>query len=354
MGTATYGAMVNSSPVSASEARDSARTRTAVVIPVYFPPDADNALAAELLADNVTSCVAAVDDAGMICLSVDGVDSGVEIADKLASRHGATLVVAEENMGKLHGVRTGAAVMLQREPEFLAVIDADGDHFANELQNLVRAALYVRYQFAAMDCLVLGRRISRHRPMGLLRGELEELADRLLLDALVYHSNVSHRPLRWECATTLEEFPDFHSGYKLFTGAIAEAVFLQKPEFCGVSEAAYYRHGCESVMVVEGLRAGAYFALANRTTLNEQPVSTFGRLDRERLVADKIVWPMRRLGVPVVFVDQWLRNHIPRLLLNTLAPQGKEELVRIRNLIADEMGLPDVEPDQLTSGPLFL
>jgi hypothetical protein len=152
----------------------------------------------------------------------------------------------------------------------------------------------------------------------------------------------------------MEEYPDFHSGFKVFSRAATEAVFLRPPALCGVPETAYFRHGCESVMTVEAVRAGAQLVLVNRTTLNEQPVSTFGRLDRERLVADKIVWPCRRLGVPQAFLDQWLRNHIPRLLLNTLVPDGKRELVAIRELIAADCGLPPVDAAELTAGPLFL
>ena len=107
-------------------------------------------------------------------------------------------------------------------------------------------------------------------------------------------------------------------------------------------------------MTVEAHLAGADLVLVNRTTLNEQPVSTFGRLDRGRLVADKIIWPCRRLGVPPHFLDQWLSNHMPRLLLPTLVPEGKRELVAIRELIAADYGLPPMAPDQLTTGPLFI
>ena len=69
------------------------------------------------------------------------------------------------------------------------------------------------------------------------------------------------------------------------------------------------------------------------------------------MVADKIIWPCKRLGVPASFVDQWLRNHMPRLLLNTLAPEGKEELLQIRRLVLAAFGL---EAGELSWGPLFV
>ena len=340
--------------VGAATALAETRAATGIAIPVYLPPGADNDTGVALLADNLSACVAAVDDPTAICLAVDGADCGAGPAGELARRFGTCLVVGERNRGKLHALRAGVERLWERtELTWIAAIDADGDHFANELANLVRGALHARARGAA-EVLVIGRRLSRHRPLGFLRGELEELADRVLLDALTWHAAVSHRPLRLVHATTMEEFPDFHSGFKLFSRGAAAAVFRAPAALCGVSEAAYYRHGCEAVMTVEALRAGACLVLANRTTLNEQPVSTFGRLDRERLVADKIVWPCRRLGVPPPFLDQWLHNHIPRLLLTTLVPEGKRELVAIRERIAAEYGLPPADATALTSGPLFV
>lgn len=330
------------------------RRHTGIVIPVYFPQEVDNNLGRALLEDNVQAYLTQVDDPQVICLSVDGAPYGKDIATAIAARHGVQVICAAHNKGKLHAVRNGVAHLCgQATFAYIAAVDSDGDHFANELLNLVRAAHYATQRAGVADVLVLGRRISRHRPMGLLRGELEELADRVLLDALAYHAAINGTPLRLECATTLEEFPDFHSGFKLFSGAVAQAVFLRPPQLCGVEEVAYFRHGCEAVMSVEALLAGAYLVLVNRTTLNEQPISTFGLLERTRMVADKMVWPCKRLGVPGPFVDQWLRNHMPRLLLPTLIPQGKEELLEIRRLVLEEFAL-EAGDDEVMWGPLFV
>ena len=173
-----------------------------------------------------------------------------------------------------------------------------------------------------------------------VEGELsqQELADRVLLDALAYRAAITGRPLRMEYANTLDEFPDFHSGYKLFSRATAREVFLEKPQTAGVSETCYYRHACEAVMIVEALEQGAYLGVVNRSTLNEQPISTFGLYNREQLVADKMIWPCKRLEIPGNFVRQWLDNHLPRLLLNTLAPDGKTELAAIRKLVLEAFG----------------
>jgi hypothetical protein len=224
-------------------------------------------------------------------------------------------------------------LLQESDLDYIAIVDQDGDHMSNELYNLVRAALHILDHTGNDRTMVLGRRISRHRPMGFLRGELEEFADRILLDALAYRAALRGRPLRLEYATTLDEFPDFHSGYKLFSRRTAEHVFNHEPQMAGASEDCYFRHACEAVMTVEALESDAYLGVVNRSTLNEQPISTFGLLDLSQLVADKIIWPCKRLEIPLPFVRQWMANHAPRLLLNTLAPIGKEELARIEALV---------------------
>ena len=330
------------------------RHRTGIVIPVYFPAGADAGPGTELLRDTARAYTALVDDPRSVCLSVDGAEHGWEITRLIAEECGASTACSEGNKGKLNGVRNGVAALWEREDlDYFVGVDSDGDHFANELLNLLRAALHVRDADAG-EVLVLGRRMSKHRPMGFLRGELEELADRVLLDALYYHAAQSGAPLRLEYATALEEYPDFHSGFKLFSRAAAGAAFLGEPLMCDVGEDAYFRHACEAVMTVESLLAGARLVLVNRSTFNEQPVTAFGLLNRERMVADKIIWPCKRLGAPPAFVEQWLANHLPRLLLNTLVPQGKDELLGIRRLVLEALGADPGEDQNVNWGPLFV
>lgn len=67
----------------------------------------------------------------------------------------------------------------QSDVHYLAAVDHDGDHFANELLNFVHAAEHVAVQAATDHVLVLGNRLSRHRPLGFLRAEQEDLANRI-------------------------------------------------------------------------------------------------------------------------------------------------------------------------------
>ncbi|MFC1573687.1 hypothetical protein ACFL30_00725 [Candidatus Latescibacterota bacterium] len=315
------------------------RKKTGIVIPVYFPESIDLNVGKELLDDTVASFCSQVDDPENICLSIDGENAGTKVIKRISAQYGVSHCIFPDNRGKLHAIGYGMRYLFERKKhDYIAVVDQDGDHFAHELINFLRAALFISGRAGDDRILVLGRRISRHRPMGFLRGELEELADRVLLDALYYHAAVTGSPLRMEIANVFDEYPDFHSGYKLFSVKTAHEVFLANPEFAGVPEDSYYRHAVEAVLVVEALESGAYLGVVNRTTINEQQISTFGLMNRIQLVADKIIWPCKRLKVPLPFVEQWLANHIPRLLLHTFASQGKDELLAIRKTVLEAFG----------------
>jgi len=331
------------------------RHHTGVVIPVYLPATIDTTQGQALLADTVELAREQVADPTHICLSVDGEANGTEAALQLAQRFGTLVHVGLTNRGKLDAAVQGVRMLLENgDLSYVAVVDQDGDHFCSELLGFLRAALHISDLIKDERVIVLGRRASRHRPMGFLRGELEEFADRILLDALSYRAVITGRPLRLEYALALDEFPDFHSGYKLFSRQTAQDVFLSEPRLEGVSETCYYRHGCEAVMVVEALEAGAYLGYVSRSTFDVQPITTFGLYNVSQLAADMIIWPCRRLHIPASFVRQWMANHAGRLLLHTLAPEGKDELARVRGLVL--AALPDGADlaEEPMLGPLFV
>lgn len=331
------------------------RSETGIVIPVYFPEGVDPSQGESLLRDTVCMYREHVSDPTNICLSLDGEQYGADVVHRIAKEFKVSAYISSVNRGKLQGVINGVRDLLDRKSlKYIAVVDQDGDHFANELLNFLRAAHHIATHLETDRLVVLGRRISRHRPMGFLRGELEELCDRVLLDALMYRAVVKQQPLALEYVFALEEFPDFHSGYKLFSHSTATAVFLSEPQQMGVSNDCYYRHAVEAVMVVEALEHGAYFGVVNRSTFNEQPMSTFGMLNRIQLAADKIIWPCKRLAIPLPFVKQWLANHLSRLLLNTLVPEGKTELEQIRQMVIKSLAEDQDQAIEPLFQPLFI
>lgn len=336
-------------------ARRLMRHDTGIVIPVYFPEQIDCRQGEALLADTVAGFCEQAADPAAICLSVDGSPAGAEAANRVADRFRVSCVVDSQNGGKLRAARAGVRFLKQQQAfRYYAVIDQDGDHFAHELLNFLWAADHIAHQRQTDRILVLGRRIAPHRAMGFLRGQLEELCDRMLLDALHYRAVVTQRPLALEAAALFDEFPDFHSGYKLFSANTAEAVFLQPPQQAGVSDRCYAQHACEAVMVVEALEHGAYLGVVNRSSFNEQPISTFGHFNQVRLAADMIIWPCKRLDIPRPFVEQWLANHAARLLLHTVAPDGRETLEQVCRAVLSAFGAPAADDEPPFFQPLFL
>lgn len=329
---------------------------TGAVIPFYMPGSGDPESYRAMLCDTVSMMIRELADPQMLVLSVDGPGSGVAIAQAVADETGITFVASDRNQGKFGAVALGMRALLAvSHLRYLAVIDSDGDHFGNELLNLVRAAHHVAASAATDNVMVLGSRLSRHRPLGFLRAEQEELANRMLLDALTYHAAIHNTPMRCEYLTTTESLPDFHSGYKLFSRRAAQAVFAQDPPLAGLDETAAYRHACEAVMTVEAHLAGAYLAAVSRSTFDEQPISNYATYDRAQLAANMILWPCKRLNAPGHFVAQWLANHIPALTLGTLAPQGQEELAAIRRLLLHAYGLdPETTQPPLLARPRFV
>lgn len=313
---------------------------TGVIIPVYFGANSDPDFSTLILGSTVQMFVREIADPQTLCLSVDGPGVAVDIARAVATQYGVRMVVGERNRGKfgalLHGMQT---LFADERLEWFAAVDQDGDHFANDLLNFVRAAQHVVENMGDDRVMVLGNRSSRHRPLGFLRAEQEELANHLLLDALAYAAAVQGDPLRLQYLTTTENMPDFHSGYKFFSRSTAHAVFAQEPLLLEMTETVAYRHACEAVMTVEAHLSGATLAVVNRRTYDEQPISLFANYNRASLAADMILWPCKRLGVPGHFVAQWLANHLPTLLLGTLAPQGPDELSAIRDLVLSAYGL---------------
>lgn len=307
---------------------------TGIVIPVYLGRNTDPDTARAILGSTVQMYVREISDPRRICLSVDGPEAGAKIASEVASHFGVQMVTGERNRGKfgalLHGMQT---LFADERLAWFAAIDQDGDHFGNDLLNFVRAAQHVVEHSNNQRVLVLGNRTSQHRPLGFLRAEQEILSNLMLMDALTYAAAINNQPLHLEYLTTTDSLPDFHSGYKFFSRATAHAVFAQEPPLLNLSEAAAYRHACEAVMTVEAHLSGATLAAVNRRTFDEQPISLFANYNRASLAADMILWPCKRLSIPANFVAQWLANHLPALLLGTLAPQGQDELLAIRDLV---------------------
>ncbi len=217
-------------PSSIPRAITTVEQATGIVIPVYFGATADAAAGIDLLGATVSMFVREVGAPHRIVLSVDGPGSAESIAQIVAARFNVRTVNGPVNRGKLGALLQGMQVLLT-DPHiaWLAAIDQDGDHFGNELLSFVRAGLQVQVETHNPAVLVLGNRRSRHRPLGFLRAEQEELCNLMLLDALTYHAAIHDRPMALEYLTPHTALPDFHSGYKVLSRAARSSGFWARP-----------------------------------------------------------------------------------------------------------------------------
>lgn len=306
--------------------------RLGMVIPVWYNPNEPDAAASQLLHLTLADCARFLPLENVV-LVVDGSPRVAALAraerDRLREEAGSApvLLIEEENRGKEHAVTQGMQWLLQERPtvDLLAVRDADADHFINDLPNLARAAAHIVAETGNARALVIGRRVSLHRPMGWLRGELELLQDRVLLDALRFHLARAGQALDLRfCAG---DIPDFNSGYKLYTRAAAVAIFANPgAEMRCLGPDEFWRCGAETISVVHGVLSGAVLGEAGRLTFDGQPTSTFaaGAAARVRWYSGVIAWIFSRLDVPFAAAQAILDNHVVASAMMTLEPAAEE------------------------------
>ncbi len=316
--------------------------RLGMVVPVWYNPQESDEAIADLLRLTLADCGLFM-PWDQIVLVVDGSPRIARVArverDRLLRREGVApaLIIEDENRGKEHAVTQGMRWLLSERPDadLLCVRDADADHFINDLPNLARAAVHIARETANDRVLVIGRRGSLHRPMGWLRGELELLQDRVLLDALRYHLARQGRVLDLRFCASPEDVPDFNSGYKLYTRAAAQVIFADpgaEMRCLGADE--FWRCGAETISIIHGVLGGATLGEVRRMTFDGQPTSTFraGEEARLRWYSGVIAWIFCRLDVPIDVAQGILDNHVAASRMMTLGPAA-EELCAIRDAV---------------------
>lgn len=305
-----------------------------MVIPVWFTKSAAVSLAERLLTltlDNLQQYVRAEN----VCLVVDGDERILKVARKVQKSFSESrgtrderldLLYLDENRGKHHAVTEGILRLLENKRiEYFVVRDCDADHFISDVPNLVRAAHHISTRERTDRVLVIGRRIDRHRPLGFLRGQMEELCNRVFLDAMNYRLAKRGRVLNAQYYSPYGDVPDFKSGYKVYSSVLARLIFKKNPPFLCLSPKDYWRHCAEPIPIVEAVLAGATIGEMNRATFDVQPTTTFTESSAMDMHVKTLAWGFCRLRVPLKCAEQMFNNHIPRLLLANDA-KGKERL----------------------------
>lgn len=298
------------------------RAETAVVVPVWYPEDLDDESARLLLG-------ATLQDGGnyvqwsRIIVVVDGEDRWMNVAEsvrrEIDERCGDTfeLIRTDRNGGKGYAVVHGIERALEYDDiGYVAVWDCDGDHLANDLMTLYRAAKHIEMEERTDKVLVTGRRFNMHASLGYVRGELELLMTRAIVEAIKYHMARRGHVFDQKYCALYGPDPDIHSGYKLYSRELA-TLYVRSDQWTAspTADCDMYRWGVEVLPFVESVCAGATVGEMIRTSYVEQPASGHGGFAREEIVAGVILWTMTRLNVPTHVAHAILANVLPTLMM---------------------------------------
>ncbi len=280
--------------------------RVGVIIPAYFSAGVDDDLVRHLLwmtlADGPLYA-----PPGQTWVVVDG-DArtarvlGELLAARFARDDAPRVLALSENRGKFGALCAGVAALLDAAPgvDYVAIRDGDGDHSSSEMIGLVRAADHLARALGHGRVILIGARHSRHRPMGWIRGELEDLLDGVTADALAYALARQGRVPAISSAGVAGA-PDLSSGFKIYGRELARALFGEaEPHFATLSPADYWHYGPETVTVVEAVLQGAVIAELPRTTWDGQPATSFGEFRHVALYGELLAWVYARLDIPLL------------------------------------------------------
>jgi hypothetical protein len=320
-----------------SQVMETIRQRLGMMIPVWFPPDLPPERMREALRATLHGCEHYL-PWGHVVLIVDGDARSYQIVQELQADHerrdgsAFAVVYQPENRGKGYAVFLGARWLLeQTDLAYLAIRDADGDHALNDLMNLMRLALALRAGEGTEHIMVVGRRSHPHRTLGFVRGEFEILLNRVIVEAVRFALAQRQQVLITRYFAFAGEYPDLHSGYKLYSRSICELLVRQpweRPPWVGRE---IYRYGVEAVPFVEGAMTGAVVGEITRLTVapDFSGHAGFGRPENNGGV---LLWTFLRLGIKPHQAAALLDNHLSRVALWT-DPSGRQALLELRRLV---------------------
>jgi hypothetical protein len=329
---------------------DTIRRFVGMVIPVWFPPSLADAQVRDSLLDTLHDCEHYVAWEHVV-LVVDGDARSYAIVQDLQAacrqHHGRAFEVlySPENGGKGAAICRGTQWFLERTGlEYLATRDADGDHAVNDLMNLMHLGLALRLNDGAEAVIVVGRRNQPHRALGWVRGELETLLNRVLIDAVRFSLAQRQQVLNTRYFSLSGEYPDLHSGYKVYSRRVCELLVersWERPPWVGPE---IYRYGVEAVPFAEGVLAGATIGEIPRLT-REPEFTGHGAFARSEANACVLLWTFLRMGIGALHATALMDNHLSRLTLWT-DPEGRALLLDLRQSVVDRLCQAVDEPSQ--------
>ncbi|MGQ9730297.1 MAG: hypothetical protein ACUVX8_03410 [Candidatus Zipacnadales bacterium] len=323
------------------------RDELGMVIPVWFPPTVPILEAAGYLRTTLADVEYYCSPAN-VWLIVDncavGAQAAEEVVQEVKKRCGEEcgVDVATVRQGKGGVVIRGLRRLIETgRVAYLVVRDCDGDHDIHDLPRLFRRITDTVAREETDNVFGVGSRPSPQMGLGWVRGEYELLLNRALVEAcnVALAREGRHVDLRYSLAGT--RYPDFQSGYKLYTRRTAQlnidgmtTAIQQDPG----AEASLW--GAEFVTVTEMLLAGALPVEISRLTYDEQPQTTFDESNRVHAFGRQFVWLFSRLGTPSAVARLIVDNAITHSSLRFVSGLWTE-LLAFREYIRKHAYPPD-------------
>jgi hypothetical protein len=318
---------------------DLMRRALGMVIPVWFPPSLPADQVRENLLATLHDCEHFLPWEHVV-LVVDGDARSCPIVQDLQAscrrRHGHAfdIIYCAENRGKGCAVFRGTQWFLEKPHlEYLTIRDADGDHALNDLVNLMRLALQLQVSEGTDALIIVGRRNHPHRALGWIRGEFETLLNRVLVDAVRFALAQRQHILNTRYFSLSGEYPDLHSGYKVYSRRVCELMVKrswERPPWVG---AEIYRYGVEAVPFIEGVMGGAIVGEISRLT-REPDFSGHNAFARSEANGSILLWAFLRMEIKSQQALAFLDNHLSRLTLWT-DPQGRASLLDLHRYVLE-------------------
>lgn len=322
------------------------RGRVGVVVPAWFSPEFDVHAAESLLLTTLTGSSACLSPPDIVVV-VDGSKVAAQAARAVRARLGAEwgtpfeLLELPTNQGKGAALAAGIHHLLDQNDalEWIGARDVDGDHFLDDLPHLYRAGCDARDACPGRTVFVVGSRANVHAPLGWLRGEYELLVNEVLVEALAW--SLARTGGVWDTRYLSRRAPDLQSGYKLYARAAAEsAVAALREEAAAYPEHHLPRTGMELVPFLTLALSGALCVEVERKTFFDQPVTSYGYVDRSQFYGAKLTWALRRCGLPAAVAALLLDAALLRRPLFT-DPDGRTELLRFRAQVIGALATTD-------------
>lgn len=322
------------------------RASTAVLVPVYFPPDTPDATIRDMLGRVLLDTFAFVEPERMLFVC-DGNQPAWDILNELHPDREPRFrtMLLEPNGGKGTALVSGLKELLEDDGvRFVITRDSDGNHFAWDMPRMLAVAQWLRDVMEAEEVVVVGGRSDRARALGMVRAEMEDLLNRLTLASLEYHlARERGEVVANVFPTRPGEIPDFHSGYKLYSRGVCRRMCeLPWGSYGSGNRETVYRYGMELVPLIEAVLMGA--CVAETTRLGHvQRVTGHGAYEHPEVIAELACWAFSRLDVPTVQAATVMDNTLPVLRLFR-DPEGRERLARIRQMALELLARSRCEP----------